>query len=116
MILITFSGVAVSPDVMKIVVALEQSVMLQHPVILFTNVGSQDRGNHFTVVIRSNHVPEVMEQGTDHGFFIGPVRFSPGCALEAVGITVNLVTKFIPLHCFQKFQQSVRHAIAAFFV
>ena len=42
MILIAFSGVAVSPDVMKIVVSLEQSVMLQHPVILFTDVGSQD--------------------------------------------------------------------------
>ena len=39
MILIAFSGVAVSPDVVKIVVALEQSVMLQHPVILFTDVG-----------------------------------------------------------------------------
>ena len=42
MILVTFSGVAVSPDVVKIVLPLEQSVMLQYPVILFTNVGSQD--------------------------------------------------------------------------
>ena len=98
MILIAFSGVAVSPDVMEIVVALEQSVMLQQPVILFTYVGSQDRGNHFTMVIRSNHIPEVMEQSTYHGFFISPVRFSPGCASDTVGITVNLVTKFVPLH------------------
>ena len=42
MILIAFSGVAVSPDVVKIVIALEQSVMFQYPVILFTDVGSQD--------------------------------------------------------------------------
>ena len=42
MILVTFSGFAVSPDVMKILEALEQSVMLQQPVILFTDLGPQD--------------------------------------------------------------------------
>ena len=111
MIFVFFTYIAIFIQVVKIVVSLEQSVMLQNPIVLFTDVWTENGGSNLAVILGSKNISDVMQQSTDNCFFICAIPLCSCRRLQGMNISVNLVSQFVPLHLFQDFQQSVRNTI-----
>ena len=90
--------------------------MLQNPIILFTDVWTENGGSNLAVILGSKQISDVMQQSTDNCFFICAIPFSSCGRLQRMSISVNLVTQFVPLHLFEEFKQRVRNTIKAFII
>src|SRR6266851_31406 len=74
---------------MKIVVALEDVMVLDDPPVLLAHVGAQDRGSEFRVILRRQHVADIVQQGADNSFGVGSIAQAARRRLQRVSITVN---------------------------
>jgi len=76
-------------------------MVLYQPVIVLADIGPQDRGGEFRVVLRRQNVADIVEQRANHRFLIGPVAHGPGCRLQRVLISVDLVAHLVAFQPFQ---------------
>src|SRR3546814_15900809 len=73
MILELVAHIAVEADIVEEIMALENTVMLHDPVILFRQEGFQDRRRDIGVVEGAERVADVVEQRHHHIFLVAPV-------------------------------------------
>src|SRR5215471_3546748 len=64
---------AVLFQVMKVVVALKDVMVLDDPPVLLAHVGAQDRRSQFCVILWRQHVADVVQQGSDNSFGVGSI-------------------------------------------
>lgn len=103
------TGVAIETDVMPEVVALEDPVMLNHPVVGCRNHRLQNRSGYIGMVHRSEVVTDVMDQSTQHILVVlaGPQR--PGSSLEAMLKAIDRKASVIVTKEFQLLNDPVRN-------
>jgi len=68
--------IPVAPQVMSVVVRLHQPVLLDDPRHLRTHVGPENARCHFRVIVRSQLVTNVVNQGSNQQLLIGAVGMS----------------------------------------
>ena len=68
--MILIAHIAIETHVMKKVIPLENSVMLDHPVVGFTHIGLQKHGRDIGVVGGTQRVTNVVQQGTNLAKFM----------------------------------------------
>src|SRR5205823_730258 len=81
--------VPVHPHVVEEVVALEDGVLLHHPVVLGRHEGLEDGGGDVGVVVGAERVADVVEQGADDVLLVLPGPEGPGGRLEGVRQAVD---------------------------
>ena len=74
---------------MKEVVALEDAVVLYHPVVGFADKGFEDGGCNVWVVKRAQGVANVVQQRTHHVLVITAVPQGARGGLQAMAVTVD---------------------------
>jgi hypothetical protein len=92
------AGVPVTPYVVVEVVALEQAMVLDHPVGLFADVGPQHRRGELAVIVRRIDVADVVQQRRHHHVFVRLVLERPGRGLQRVFVAVDPETESRALH------------------
>jgi hypothetical protein len=85
--------VAVMPQVMKVVIALEQAVVLDHPVGALADIGLEDGRSDGAVVVGRVDVADVVQQGRDDGFLVRLVAQRPRRALQRVLVAIDPVAE-----------------------
>src|SRR4029078_9987990 len=73
--------IAVHTEVLEKVVSLENSMVLDHPVILVRDERFQDRGANIRMIVSAKGVADIMQQGTDHILLIPTILVSSSCRL-----------------------------------
>ena len=73
MVDIAVACVAVAAHVVRVVVALEQAVLPDHPIGSFRDVGPEDGRRHLTVVVGGQQIADVVQQGSDDHFLVGSI-------------------------------------------
>jgi len=48
-------------------------MVLDDPPVLLAHIGAQDRGSEFCVILRRQHVADIVQQGADNSFGVGSV-------------------------------------------
>jgi hypothetical protein len=81
--------VAIEPEVVKKIVALENSVLLDHPVILFRNERLQDGCGDIGVIAGSERVTDVVQKCADDVFLIPSILVRASGGLQAMLQPVN---------------------------
>ena len=81
MILVFFTCVTVLANKMKPVVALKKTMVLDDPVVFFTDVGRKQRCSHFRMIGRPEQVANIVQECTDYCFIVSTVPFRTGCRL-----------------------------------
>ena len=82
MIAESLAPVAVSAEVMGVVVALKQAVLLDDPGDLRPHVRPQDRGGDLGVSVGGKIVADVVDERRHHHLIIGPVLARAGRGLQ----------------------------------
>ena len=107
---ILVAHVSVEAEIVEEIVPLEDAVIGDHPVIGLRDVGLQDRGGDVGVVGRSQRIADVMQERTDHIFFIPTVAQGAGRRLQAVLEPVDGVPAIVALQQLQVIEHPVREA------
>lgn len=81
--------VAVQADVVEEVVALEDAVVLHHPVVGLAHEGLEDGGGDVGVVEAAERVADVVQQRAHHVFLVAAVAQGAGGGLQRVGVAVD---------------------------
>src|SRR3546814_17475901 len=84
MILELVAHIAVEADIVEEIMALENTVMLHDPVILFRQEGFQDRRRDIGEVEVAERVADVVEQRHHHIFLVPPVAMRTQRRLHAI--------------------------------
>jgi len=84
------------------VVALENPVLLDHPVILRRDEGLQNGGGHVRVVAAAQRVADVVQQRAHHVFFVALVAQRQGGCLQGVRVAIDRRTAKVPTQQFQR--------------
>jgi len=92
-----FALVPVLPEVVKVVVALEQSVFLDHPSGVGMHVGLEDRCGELGVVVLGQEVADVMKKCRDHGLLVRAIALRARRGLERVRVTVDRLARIAVL-------------------
>ena len=103
------AAIRVLPDVVKVVVAFEQAVVLEHAVVPVADVGPQDRRRDLAVVHLHQRVADVVERAQT----TAPRRRDPGArarALQRVLIAIDLIAERVAGHLPEHAQQHVGEA------
>ena len=87
-----FALMLVPAIVMGIIVHLERGVVLYRPDHLIAHVGTEDFCRELVVVLRSQSVADIVEEGADHPVDVGVLPVGAGGGLQAMGETGNLVS------------------------
>ncbi len=74
----------VEPQVLEEVVALKYAMVLHHPVIGIAYEGLQNGGRILVVVVRGQHVADVVEESAHHVLGVLIVSVCASCGLNAV--------------------------------
>ncbi len=74
---------------MKVIVTLEDVVVLDNPPVLLAHIRAQDRGGEFRVILRCQQIADIVQQGADNSFPIGSIAQAAGRSLQRVNIAVN---------------------------
>ena len=85
MVFVLIPEIPIEAHVVKKVVPLENSVMLDHPVIGLAHVGLEQHGRDIGMVGGAQRVTNVVQQGAHHVFFIFPVFDTPGWRFAGCG-------------------------------
>ncbi|MNN38561.1 hypothetical protein D3C81_1525660 [compost metagenome] len=88
-------------QVMKEVIPLKHPVLLDHPQIFGTDERLEYRSGNVRMVVRTQGVADVMQQGTNHIFLVAPVTKGTGGGLQRVGQAIHREAAEI---AFQQFQ------------
>ncbi len=76
--------VAIEPQEMEEVISLENGVMLDDPVVLLRHEGLDDGGRDLGVIAGTQRVADIVQQGTDHVFFVSACLPGAGGGLQAM--------------------------------
>ena len=109
MLAVALPGVAVAAAVVEVVVALEQAVVAHDPMVALADERAKDGGGHLAVVVRRQHVADVVEQRADDGFFVRAVALGAGGRLQRVRIAIDLVAERVAAHSRKQRHQRIRH-------
>ncbi|MNF95218.1 hypothetical protein D3C84_779590 [compost metagenome] len=82
----------VHAQVMEEVVALENPVFFHHPQVLGADERLEDRCGNIRVVIGTQGVADVVEQGAHHILFIAAITPGAGGGLQGVGQAIHRKT------------------------
>ncbi|MCY1441453.1 hypothetical protein D9M71_577700 [compost metagenome] len=74
---------------MEEVIALENPVFLHHPQIVGADERLEDRGGDVRVVVGTQGVADIVEQGADHVFLVATIAPGAGGGLQRVGQAVH---------------------------
>src|SRR5229473_7171300 len=94
-----FAGISIAVIVMRVVVSLEQAMLLDDPRDLGTHIGPDDPGGNFRVVVRRQIVAYVMNERGDDEFVIRTIlertrRGLQGVSQPAHGISLQRMIQF----------------------
>ncbi|MPN41308.1 hypothetical protein SDC9_188851 [bioreactor metagenome] len=89
--------IPVQADVMEEIVALEDAVMLDHPVVGFAHKGLENRGGNVGVVEGPEGIANVMQQGAHHILLVAAVAQRARGGLQGVGIAVHRKAAIVAL-------------------
>jgi hypothetical protein len=76
--------ITVHADVVEEIVALKNTVLFHHPMILFRNEGLEDGGSDVGMVERSERISNVVQQRAGHVFVVAAVLLSEGSGEQRV--------------------------------
>src|SRR4029450_6591613 len=76
--------VAVHSEVVKEIIALEDAMMLDHPVELVVDEGLQDRRGDLGMIVGTKRVADIMQQGHDDVGLAFAATMGARCGLEAM--------------------------------
>jgi hypothetical protein len=100
-------GVPVLALVVEVIVALEQAVMQDHPVIAVADIRPQDRRADLAVVLGRQHVANVVQERADHGLLVGAILLRAGRGLQRVLVAIDPVAELVAGHLPEHAQQIV---------
>ena len=81
--------IAIQADVMEKIIALEDSVLLHHPVIGVADERPQDRRRHLGMIEGAEHVADIVQQCADHVFVVAPVTQCQGRRLQRMAVPID---------------------------
>src|SRR5215472_3177280 len=113
---VALAFVAVHPDMVIVVVALEHRVVLDQPVIVRGDIGPQDGGAELGMVFRRQGVADIVEEGADHRLLIGAVTEGPACRLQRMLVAVDLVADLVARQAIQHTDDLVGQALYQWFI
>jgi hypothetical protein len=87
--------------VVKEVVALEDAVVLHHPVVGLAHEGLQDGGGDVGVVEAAERVADVVQQRAHHVLLVAAVAQRAGGGLQRVGVAVDRKAAVVALEDLQ---------------
>ena len=76
--------VPVETQVVEEIIALEDAVVLHHPVVRIGHIGLEDCRGMLGMVRRRQLVADVMQEGANHVFLVAPVSMRARGRLQAV--------------------------------
>ena len=105
------AGVSVEADVVKVVVALEDRVVLDHPQVGFRDERLEDRSRDRAVVEGAEGVADVVKKRAHDILFVSTVSVGAGRRLQAMLQAVDVVAAEIALEELQVPEDTVGKSI-----
>ncbi|MDT4861676.1 hypothetical protein FQZ97_962910 [compost metagenome] len=107
MVLELITKMAIQPKVMEEVVPLKDPMLLDHPVILWTDEGLQQGRSQIGVVEGAEKIADIMQKSANHVLLISRIAIGQSGRLETVGQPINRQSSEVPAQQTEMSQNAI---------